>query len=335
MLKLFKHLDRVLRGEATHPDALAGGQIDVSVRGLTVIIVLLGMLYGVFMGSYSLLKESNPTVQTESILILREPSSNKDGDLDSEKETILGLEKDRVMQLLASMVKVPALFLLTLFVTFPSLYVFNALVGSRISFITLLRLLIISLSVNIAVLASLGFIVAFFSLTTKSYSFVMILNTTVFGIAGVLGLMFLLQTLHRLTHTMIEEQFKEKLAKLKAERAEEAAKLEAEQATQKTDEPETQEESSEEYVTDVEMILPEPEEEPSALDMPEGQMLARHTRFVFGIWVSVFALVGVQMGWVLRPFIGSPDLPFTWFRPRNSNFFEAVWNALNNLLLGG
>ena len=36
------------------------------------------------------------------------------------------------MQVLASMVKVPLLFYLTLLVTLPSLYVFNALVGSRL-----------------------------------------------------------------------------------------------------------------------------------------------------------------------------------------------------------
>jgi hypothetical protein len=37
------------------------------------------------------------------------------------------------------------------------------------------------------------------------------------------------------------------------------------------------------------------------------------------------------MGWVLRPFIGSPDLPFAWFRPRESNFFEAVLHAFAHL----
>jgi hypothetical protein len=41
------------------------------------------------------------------------------------------------------------------------------------------------------------------------------------------------------------------------------------------------------------------------------------------------------MGWVLRPFIGSPELPFTWFRERQSNFFEAILNTLSSLLSGG
>ena len=53
-------------------------------------------------------------------------------------------------------------------------------------------------------------------------------------------------------------------------------------------------------------------------------MLGKHVKTVFKLWVIVFALVGAQMGWVLRPFIGNPNLPFTWFRGRESNFFQAV-----------
>jgi hypothetical protein len=69
--------------------------------------------------------------------------------------------------------------------------------------------------------------------------------------------------------------------------------------------------------------------------MPEGQSLGRHTRSVFTCWVIVFALVGAQMGWVLRPFIGDPTLEFSWFRERKSNFFEAVLNAISTLFTGG
>ena len=95
------------------------------------------------------------------------------------------------------MVKVPALFFLTLVVTFPSLYVFNALVGSRLALGSVLRLLVAALAVMVAVLSSLGPIVAFFSVSTTSYPFMVLLNVVVFGVSGVLGLIFLLQTLQR------------------------------------------------------------------------------------------------------------------------------------------
>jgi hypothetical protein len=34
---------------------------------------------------------------------------------------------------------------------------------------------------------------------------------------------------------------------------------------------------------------------------------------------------------VLRPFIGNPDIAFTWFRERESNFFLALLDILKNL----
>ena len=61
-------------------------------------------------------------------------------------------------------------------------------------------------------------------------------------------------------------------------------------------------------------------------------MFGRHVPFVFSCWMIVFGLVGAQMSWVLRPFIGTPDMPFEWFRARESNFFEAVWQTWRSLL---
>lgn len=39
----------------------------------------------------------------------------------------------------------------------------------------------------------------------------------------------------------------------------------------------------------------------------------RH-RVMVRMWLVIYAFVGVQMGWVLRPFIGSPDVATTFFR---------------------
>lgn len=51
-------------------------------------------------------------------------------------------------------------------------------------------------------------------------------------------------------------------------------------------------------------------------------------------WLSGNLLLGAQLAWVLRPFIGSPGLPVEFLRadPLRGNFFEAVWNAIRNLL---
>jgi hypothetical protein len=39
-----------------------------------------------------------------------------------------------------------------------------------------------------------------------------------------------------------------------------------------------------------------------------------HHRFMLAAWVGLYAFVGIQMGWMLRPFIGSPGLPVSFFR---------------------
>ena len=278
MLAWLRHLDSLLRGDVTRPEELRAGRVNIDSRGMAAVIVLLAMIYGLCMGSYSLLK-----IVPES---LDDPMM-------------------RYKQLVATTIKLPALFYLTLLVTFPSLYVFNALVGSRLSLTNVLRLLVASLAVNLAVLASLGPIVLFFSLTTTSYAFIQLLNVFMFSVAGVLGLIFLRQTLHRLT------------AVGDVTDATESASIEGEPAAAP---PGDHDESV---------------DSPSALDMPLGQTLGRHTRSVFACWMVVFAVVGAQMGWVLRPFIGHPGLPFEWFRERKSNFFEAVLNALQGLFTGG
>jgi hypothetical protein len=279
MLKWLSHLDRVLRGDVTRREELRDGRVNIDAQGIAVMILVLGMIYGLCMGSYSWLKEVPASVE--------DPNG-------------------RYLQLIATIIKVPALFYLTLLVTFPSLYVFNALVGSRLKIVSVLHLLLAALAVNLAVLASLGPIVMFFSLSTKSYAFIQLLNVVVFTIAGALGLTFLLQTLHRLTTS--------------------GAHLPVKMETKPPDA----------QPSDVDSAAREQAaaEDLSALEMLEGETLGQHTRSVFGCWVVVFAVVGAQMGWVLRPFIGNPEQPFEWFRERQSNFFEAVMNALRALFHG-
>jgi hypothetical protein len=268
MLHWFRELDRLLRGESTRIPALARGSVEIPLFGLTVVILILGAVYGAGMGTFSLMREGTPEHR----------------------------------QILASMGKVPLLFLATLVVTFPSLYVFNALVGSRLRFLSLLRLMVAALGVTLAVLASLGPIVAFFSLSTKSYPFMVLLNVAFFAVAGALGLAFLLQTLHRLS--LIDEQ----------------SAVPAGVAV----EPIFEEPAA---------SAPSPPPLPplSAIDRLPGHLLGHHVKTVFRLWILVYGAVGAQMGWILRPFVGDPNRDFTWFRERESNFFEAVVQTVRSL----
>jgi hypothetical protein len=264
-------LDRLLRGELTEMAALSKGGLKLPLRGTTLLLVVLGMVYGVCMGSFALLHQDGP----------------------------------RLMQVVASTVKVPMLFLLTLCVTFPSLYVFNALVGSQLRFLTNLRLLVAALAVTLAVLASFGPIIAFFSVSTTSYPFMKVLNVLAFGTAGMLGLMFLLQTLHRISLTSSGEYPRPAIPTPAIQPPENVAADTGDEATSR--------------------------EPRSSIDAVPGYILGGHVKAVFRCWAIVFGLVGAQMAWVLRPFIGSADQPFTWFRPRESNFFENLAHTLFNL----
>jgi hypothetical protein len=200
------------------------------------------------------------------------------------------------MQIVASTVKTPVLFLATIAVTFPSLYVFNAMFGSHLKLMPMLKLMIGALAVTLAVLSSIGPIVGFFGVSSTSYPFMVLLNVVVFAIAGVLGLGFLLQTLHRMDL---------------------ANRPEPGRATEP-------------------LPLPgEAQDSPSVrspLSFPDGRATNGSVWGVFKVWIIVFGLVGAQMAWVLRPFIGSPQKPFTWFRPAGGNFYESVTAQIGKLL---
>jgi hypothetical protein len=46
----------------------------------------------------------------------------------------------------------------------------------------------------------------------------------------------------------------------------------------------------------------------------------------------IFGLVGAQMAWLLRPFIGAPSLEWEFFRIREGNFFLSLLEHLSKLM---
>lgn len=239
-MSALRQLDRILRGEPLRdPSAVA-----FALGPLLALNVLLAATYGACLGTFA----------------------------------VLGRDEPEWRQVFASAVKVPLLFVVTLVVTFPSLYVFAALLGSRFRLIDLTRLVAAGTSVIVALLASFGPIVAFFAVSSTSYPFILLLNVAVFAVAGGFGVSYL-------------------------------------------------------YRAAIRVNAPPPPSE-SDLD-PDERRQARRTADgvgkLFLVWVAVFGLVGAQSGWILRPFVGSPDVPFTWFRPKQGSFFEGVGKSLGAL----
>ncbi len=150
MQKFLADTDRLLRGGYTRPEDLRAGHISMPTQALVIGGLVMGCIYGVFMGLYGATRPDTSTF----------------------------------LQLLATTLKVPLLFLLTLGITFPSLYVFSSLAGGRLRFEQTLRLLLAAVAINLALLASLGPVVGFFTLSAQSYPFMIVLNVILFAFSG-------------------------------------------------------------------------------------------------------------------------------------------------------
>ena len=137
------------------PSLLSERDSPCSIRPLVVCAILLGIAMASFMGLYAVATRAPPS------------------------GCAVGSFRH---------IKVPALFFLTLVVTFPSLYVLSALFGVRLGPADTFRLILVPITVNLAVLASLGTITTgFFTLSTTSYEFMKLLNVFFFGVSGLIG----------------------------------------------------------------------------------------------------------------------------------------------------
>lgn len=261
-------LDRLLRGGFTDPETLQGSGISVPIKTLVKMAMAFGMVYGVMMGLFAVFSWE--------------------------------AKGEALMQLVSTSIKVPLLYLLTLLVTFPSLYVVSALARTRLGAADTGRLLLIAMAVNLALLASLGPITAFFTVSTDSYPFMILLNVLFFAIAGLVGLAFLRRAIGNL---LTANDDGDAVPEMTVETEGQAAPENPMGATSHRRAQESSQNSA-----------------------------ADRTKRLLGTWCLLFGVVGCQMGWILRPFIGDPDLPFQIFRERSSNFFSAVLDALGKLL---
>lgn len=168
-------------------------------------------------------------------------------------------------QALSSGVKLPVLFLATLFVCAPTLYFFNVLFGSDQSLTQNIALILTALTVTAVVLLSFAPITLFFLLTTSAYQFFKLLNVAIFAIAGIMGVIFLSQGMQIVAAG------------------------------------------------------------------PSSQR-GGSRQWVLRLWIFVYAFVGSQMAWTIRPFIGAPSISFELFRQLGGNFYTNIFSSLGEIL---
>ncbi len=279
-MRFLNTIDELLRGRLTSAADLRRGTIEIPVRTLALAGLALGAIYGLCMGLYAPLRAENASV----------------------------------LQVLATTAKVPLLFLLTLVVTYPSLYVVSALFDSRLRHGATLRLLLAAMTANLALLASLGPVTAFFTLCTESYAFMIVLNVGFFAVAGLVGLGFLRNALDSVFEPEAEAPDPSQASPSKPGGPANAPGHDADPDAHAS------------------WAGLEAAHHPSRFAHRPRRLGRPAARRVFTFWTLVYGVVGAQMGWVLRPFIGSPELPFVLFRAdRESNVFSAFFRSLGSL----
>lgn len=89
-----------------------------------------------------------------------------------------------LLQMVTSAVKVPLLYLLSVAICFPVLYIVLVLMGARLAFRQTLALILLALTLNAVLLASCAPIVVFFLVTGSDYHFIKLLHVLIFAFSG-------------------------------------------------------------------------------------------------------------------------------------------------------
>jgi hypothetical protein len=164
-------------------------------------------------------------------------------------------------QALMSAIKLPVLFLVTLMICLPTLYFFNLLYGSQLTFAQTTALMMAAVTITGALALAFASISLFFWMTVPDYEFFLVLNSGILAITAWWGLAFLRQGMRCVQQGTPARQ---------------------------------------------------------------GRILA--------MWIAIYAFVGTQMAWALRPFFGWPGAPFEPIRKLSGTFYTGLFYNLARLV---
>jgi hypothetical protein len=224
----------------------------------------------------------------------------------------------------SSAIKLPLLFLATLAICLPTLYLFNLIFGARLTMMQAVVLIMVCITV-IAVLA-LAFapISLFFRITADNYEFFKLLNVSILVLAAVVGMRFLTSGMHALNLHQ-EALAVERIQAAEAEQAAIAAaqaELAAVPAQSAPAEPNGA----------VAVAVLKPVQLGARFSEPEPLPQYRPASMtLLYIWIALFGFVGTQLAWTLRPFFGNPDKPFEPFRHLEGTFYADIFRTIGHL----
>lgn len=170
-----------------------------------------------------------------------------------------------LFQALSSGVKLWGLFLLTLVICFPSFYIVQIVLGSKIGAKQLLTMLLGGFVMVSTIMLAFAPIVLFFQLSADNYNFLQLLHVAILVFSGIFGMRVVLESLKNACENK--------------------------------------------------------------------HVYPKIGLTVFKSWVIIFAFVGIQLSWNLRPFLGSKDMPFEIFRQNTQgNIYITVLKSFGTLI---
>lgn len=218
------------------------------------------------------------------------------------------------MQALSSAIKLPVLYLITLLICIPTLFFANIIFGSKRTFGQFFAIAITAVSITSVLLFSFASIALFFMISTNHYQFIILINVIIFSITGFIGVSFL----YKAANVVLEQE--DDIKSLRNEKS--TRNLSPQDTLSRSDELNTLLSLEE---RDLEKSLPDVVEIQDDSSRKIRQKIVRY-------WLFLYAFVGIQLGWSLRPFFGTPGSPFQLFREREGNIYVSIIQSLAYLL---
>lgn len=168
------------------------------------------------------------------------------------------------IQAISSGLKLCILIFLTLLVCFPSFYIVQLVLGSKVKMKQLAVMILSGFLMTTTIMLAFAPIVLFFQMSGDNYHFLQLLHVGVLVFSGFFGMRAVLEALKN--------------------------------------------------------------------SFAESGVYPKIGLNIFRIWVIIFAFVGVQLSWNLRPFVGSKDMTFQIVRTNTQgNFYNTVLGAMGQM----
>jgi hypothetical protein len=238
-----------------------------------------------------------------------------------------------VLMALTSAVKLPLLFLVTLAICLPTLYLFNLVFGARLSIRQSLSLVMVALTVTAMLALAFAPISLFFLITAPDYGFFKLLNVAILALSAIVGLRFLTGGMRVLNDNgLLAPAPSAEVPVSPAPAGQALPTPRPAPATPPAGQPvpagagqtATLVHPSQAQVPPGYVMMPVRSPAPVKQAAPPSMTLLY-------IWILLFGFVGTQLAWTLRPFFGSPDKPFSLYRDIDGNFYAEIIRTISHL----